>query len=217
VHSLVGRGDPPQADGSSFFVDVDVLRTTANHHLITQGLAYPTYYRALFPDLRNEFTAVAKQARDGGLGVWASDATTSGADVTGLAALQNDIVIVPKLFRRGPPTSRGRLDCRVPRVPRSDSRQVLHSVHRALDNRTGRHRASHRQGVLHLLAGIFQTGLRLIQLPLVRGAVVTGELAGGFFCLAAGCPPDVPQLEDIEFIPCAGRLADRRVPFVAAQ
>jgi hypothetical protein len=77
-----------------------VLRTTANHHLITQGLAYPTYYRALFPDLRNEFTAVAKQARDGGLGVWASDATTSGADVTGLAALQNDIVIVPKLFRR---------------------------------------------------------------------------------------------------------------------
>jgi len=32
-----------------------------------------------------------------------------------------------------------------------------------------------------------------------------------------GCPPDVPQLEDIEFIPCAGRLADRRVPFAAAQ
>ena len=28
---------------------------------------------------------------------------------------------------------------------------------------------------------------------------------------------DVPQLEDIEFIPCAGRLADRRVPFAAAQ
>ena len=32
-----------------------------------------------------------------------------------------------------------------------------------------------------------------------------------------GCPPDVPQLEDIEFIPCAGRLVDRRVPFAAAQ
>jgi hypothetical protein len=29
--------------------------------------------------------------------------------------------------------------------------------------------------------------------------------------------PDVPQLADIEFIPCAGRLADRRVPFAAAQ
>jgi hypothetical protein len=39
------------ASGSSFFVDVDALRTTANH-LISTGLAYPTYYRALFPDLR---------------------------------------------------------------------------------------------------------------------------------------------------------------------
>ena len=64
------------------------------------GLAYPTYYRALFPDLRNEFTAAAKQARDGGLGVWASDATTTGFDVTGLEVLEDDIVIVPKLFRR---------------------------------------------------------------------------------------------------------------------
>jgi endonuclease YncB( thermonuclease family) len=98
--SLVGRGDPPSDDGSSVFVDVDALRTTANHHLIKQGLAYPTYYRALFPDLRNEFTAVAKQAREAGLGVWASDATTSGFDVTGLEVLQDDIVIAPKLFRR---------------------------------------------------------------------------------------------------------------------
>ena len=91
----------PAAGGwSPFFVDIDALRTTANHHLIKQGLAYPTYYRALFPDLRKEFTAAAKQARDSALGVWASDETTSGADITGLDALQNDIVIVPKLFRR---------------------------------------------------------------------------------------------------------------------
>jgi hypothetical protein len=85
--ALLGRRDPLQADGSPFFVDVDVLRTTADHHLISQGLAYPTYYRALFPDLRNEFTATANQARDSGLGVWASDRTTTGADVTGLDAL----------------------------------------------------------------------------------------------------------------------------------
>ena len=64
------------------------------------GLAYPTYYRALFPDLRKELTAATEQARDSGLGVWASDQTTTGADVTGLDALEDDIVIVPKLFRR---------------------------------------------------------------------------------------------------------------------
>jgi endonuclease YncB( thermonuclease family) len=98
--AFVGRGAPPQADGSAFFVDVDALRTTANHHLISTGLAYPTYYRALFPDLRKELTAAAKQARDNGLGVWARDATTTGFDVTGLDVLQDDILIVPKLFRR---------------------------------------------------------------------------------------------------------------------
>jgi endonuclease YncB( thermonuclease family) len=97
---FVGRGAPPQDDGSSIFVNVEVLRTTANHHLIGQGLAYPTYYRDLFPDLRNEFTVVAKQARDARLGVWAADATTSGFTVSGLASLQDDTVIVPKLFRR---------------------------------------------------------------------------------------------------------------------
>ena len=87
-------------DGSSVFVDVDVLRTTANHHLMTQGLVYPTYYRALFPDLRNELTAVANRARDSGFGVWPGDKTTAGFDVTGLDVLEDDVVIVPKLFRR---------------------------------------------------------------------------------------------------------------------
>jgi endonuclease YncB( thermonuclease family) len=98
--ALVGRGDGPQASGAPVFVDVEMLKTTANHHLTSMGLAYPTYYRALFPDLRKELTAAAKQARDSGIGVWASDATTAGFDVTGLDVLQNDIVIVPKLFRR---------------------------------------------------------------------------------------------------------------------
>jgi hypothetical protein len=98
--ALVGRGDPPHDDGTSVFVDVDVLRTTANHHLMTQGVVYPTYYRGLFPDLRNELTAAAKRARDSGQGVWHSDQTTTGFDVTGLDALEDDIVILPKLFRR---------------------------------------------------------------------------------------------------------------------
>jgi endonuclease YncB( thermonuclease family) len=98
--AFVGRGAPSQEDGSPFFVDVDVLRTTANHHLIQQGLVYPTYYRGLFSDLRNEFTAVAKQAREAGGGIWARDVSTTGFDVTGLEVLEDNIVIVPKLFRR---------------------------------------------------------------------------------------------------------------------
>jgi hypothetical protein len=40
------------------------------------------------------------QARQLGLGVWPEDKTTAGFDVTGLDALEDDVVIVPKLFRR---------------------------------------------------------------------------------------------------------------------
>lgn len=86
--AFVGRGAPPQADGSAVLVDVDVLRTTANHHLISTGLAYPRYYRALFPDLRKELTAAAKPARDSGLGVWATDSTTTDFDVMGLDSIR---------------------------------------------------------------------------------------------------------------------------------
>ena len=35
--AFVGRGALPDADGPAFFVDVDALRTTANHHMITMG------------------------------------------------------------------------------------------------------------------------------------------------------------------------------------
>jgi endonuclease YncB( thermonuclease family) len=65
-------------------------KTTANHHLISSGLVYPTYYRALFPDLRNELTNATAQARAAGRGVWPEDRTTSGADVDGLGSLENE-------------------------------------------------------------------------------------------------------------------------------
>jgi endonuclease YncB( thermonuclease family) len=98
--AFVGRGQAPEPSGTPVFVDVQMLQTTANHHMLATGLAYPTYYRALFPDLRNEFTNVVNQARAAGSGVWAEDRTTSGAEVNGLDSLQNDVVIMPKLFRR---------------------------------------------------------------------------------------------------------------------
>jgi hypothetical protein len=98
--ALVGRGDAPQADGSSFFVDVDALRTTANHHLITQGVVYPTYYRALF-----QICATSSPLRpsrpatpDSVCGPVTQPLKASKSP--GLDALQDDIVTVPKLFRR---------------------------------------------------------------------------------------------------------------------
>jgi sugar/nucleoside kinase (ribokinase family) len=61
---------------------------------------YPTYYSKLFPDLRNALTAAANQARTDRRGVWKDDATTSGATIASLEALDDQLVILPKLFRR---------------------------------------------------------------------------------------------------------------------
>ncbi|MGW3318001.1 thermonuclease family protein [Streptomyces fungicidicus] len=98
--ALAGRGTPPGAGGREIDVDATVLRTTVNHHLLTAGLAYPTFYRSLFTSLRTEMSTAATEARDAGRGLWPSDVTTTGAKITGLSTLTDDAVLLPKLFRR---------------------------------------------------------------------------------------------------------------------
>ncbi|WP_445283736.1 nuclease [Streptomyces sp. DSM 118148] len=98
--ALVGRGGPPAASGTAVMVDVPLLRQTANHHLASLGLVYPTFYTTLFRDLREELTKVAQDARTAGQGLWPQDVTTSGFKVTSLSTITDDVVILPKLFRR---------------------------------------------------------------------------------------------------------------------
>ncbi|MET8289437.1 nuclease [Streptomyces sp. NPDC005132] len=98
--ALAGRGTPPGTSGLEIDVDSTVLRTTVNHRLLTEGLVYPMFYRSLFTSLRAEMATVAKEARDAGRGLWPSDVTTTGAKITGLASLTDDVVLLPKLFRR---------------------------------------------------------------------------------------------------------------------
>jgi hypothetical protein len=63
------------------------------------GLAYPSFYLKLYPDLRRELAKQAQQARPK-TGVWALDRTQKGVEVESLATLTDDAVILPKLFRR---------------------------------------------------------------------------------------------------------------------
>ncbi|GGQ77563.1 nuclease [Kitasatospora griseola] len=107
--ALVGRGDAPKIDtdpdparsGTHLNVTVDMLRATANHHLLSLGLAYPTFYKNLPPDLRTDMTATAQQARKDKApdSVWLNDKTTSGAKIENLESLTDDLVMLPKLFR----------------------------------------------------------------------------------------------------------------------
>lgn len=61
---------------------------------------YPTFYSKLYVDLRDELSATAVAARSAGKGVWAHDATLSGFSLRSRSQLTDDLVILPKLFRR---------------------------------------------------------------------------------------------------------------------
>ncbi|PAZ10923.1 nuclease [Streptomyces sp. SA15] len=99
--ALAGRGtDAPGSSGRFVNVTVDHLRETANHHQLAEGMAYPTFYRKLFVDLREEMTSAAQQARQAGKGLWPKDQTQSGVKVQGMSTLTDHAVLWPKLFRR---------------------------------------------------------------------------------------------------------------------
>jgi len=97
--SFVYKGKPPERDGSTVFVNAAMLKQSANYHLLAQGLAYPTYYSGLYFELRGELTKAVAAARKG-KGLWPVDKTTKGFEVKKATSLTEDVVIVPKLFRR---------------------------------------------------------------------------------------------------------------------
>ncbi|MFF4444167.1 thermonuclease family protein [Streptomyces sp. NPDC001502] len=103
--ALVGRGTPPAYSGYRIDVDKEKLERTANHHLLSLGLAYPTFYEGLPVDLRDALKAVALEAKESTppKGLWAKDVTVEGAEIDGISSItDNDtgVVILPKLFRR---------------------------------------------------------------------------------------------------------------------
>lgn len=98
--SFLYAGDPTEADGSDVMLGEERLRDSFNYAALAQGLAYPTYYRGLFSDLREVLTAAAEEARDDGRGVFAEDSTNEGFEASNLSSITRRHVILPKLFRR---------------------------------------------------------------------------------------------------------------------
>ncbi|MDQ3802365.1 MAG: nuclease [Acidobacteriota bacterium] len=98
--AFVYAGDPPEADGDDVMLEEGRLRDSFNYAALAEGLAYPTYYRGLFSDLRDAMTAAAEEARNGGRGVFAEDRTNEGFRASNLSSITRRHVILPKLFRR---------------------------------------------------------------------------------------------------------------------
>jgi endonuclease YncB( thermonuclease family) len=95
------KGNRKGKTGASVRFEVDELRQSLNYHMLETGLAYPTYYSKLFPDLRNAMTKAVNAARAEKRGVWEKDKTMSGLKVDlVLEKLEDKAYILPKLYRR---------------------------------------------------------------------------------------------------------------------
>lgn len=98
--AFVFAGDAPEADGALVVLDAERMQSSFNCQALLRGLAYPTYYKGLFFDLRTALTAAVVQARSQKLGVYRDDITTIGAVISSLSIITDDRPILPKLFRR---------------------------------------------------------------------------------------------------------------------
>jgi endonuclease YncB( thermonuclease family) len=87
-------------DGSSIYLDTDELHRSVNYQLLAAGWVYPTFYSKLYVDLREDLAAAAVAVRAASRGVWGDDVTMTGFRLQSRAQLTDDLVILPKLFRR---------------------------------------------------------------------------------------------------------------------
>jgi len=98
--AFVYAGDADEADGADVFLDSARLRASYNYTATSSGLAYATFYKGLFSDLRDELASAASAARAAGKGVYAEDGSQVGFNATNLGVITDEVPIMPKLFRR---------------------------------------------------------------------------------------------------------------------
>lgn len=97
--SLAFAGDTPLADGSAVESTGLDLDASVNARLLQLGLAYPTFYDSMPADLMARFATLTQAARASRTGLWALD-RSSGFAFWGLNTIQDDMIVLPKLFRR---------------------------------------------------------------------------------------------------------------------
>lgn len=98
--AFVYQGEADEDDGDQVNLDVDRLRQSYNYLAIAEGLAYATYYRGLFHDLRDALSQAAATARQQRLGVYGADRTNDGFSGDSLSSITDEHTMMPKLFRR---------------------------------------------------------------------------------------------------------------------
>jgi endonuclease YncB( thermonuclease family) len=98
--AFTGRRRGKITDLAPVRLDVAGVRDSVNWMLLRQGLAYPVAFSRMYPDLRAELAAAASHARTQQRGVWPRDVTQAGFRLADREHLQDEIVLLPRLFRR---------------------------------------------------------------------------------------------------------------------
>ena len=97
--SLAFAGDTSLKDGAEVEFAKLPMSRCANLQLLKLGLAYPTFYDSMPTGLIDLFAAEARKARSKKTGLWALDRSRDFAFLNA-ETITNDVVILPKLFRR---------------------------------------------------------------------------------------------------------------------
>jgi endonuclease YncB( thermonuclease family) len=86
-------------DGAEVPVENLPLEESINYRLAKSGLVYPTFYTTTSPNVVERFRAAVAEARLANRGLWAIDRTPDFT-LWDTRTLQEDALILPKLFRR---------------------------------------------------------------------------------------------------------------------
>lgn len=97
--AFVFPGASPHPDGTKHHADADWIERSVNYRMLARGYAYPTFYKSLFPDLRDTLARAVVRAYNADRGVWPYD-WSDGFTVESAHTLTREVMIFPKLFRR---------------------------------------------------------------------------------------------------------------------
>ncbi len=87
-------------DGDQVELGIPELLRSVNYQLLAAGVVYPTFFSRLPADLRGVLASAAGAARASRAGVWDRDVTVLGFHLRSHRQLMDEIVLLPRLFRR---------------------------------------------------------------------------------------------------------------------
>jgi len=107
-HRIVGFVFPENVsfhinEGKYQTLSNDMAKESANYGLLSEGLAYPSFYTGLPGYIRDAWADESREARSELRGLWAIDKTNDGFSIYGdkiIEDLELNIAVYPELFRK---------------------------------------------------------------------------------------------------------------------